>query len=56
MTPRIPPPTTCRCKPRLLALHAGQSWECDHGTSWRTIDAIDHGRGNDQWFAKWVIA
>jgi hypothetical protein len=44
------------CRPPMLALHAGQTWTCTHGAAWITVDAIDEGRGNKDWFVKWATA
>lgn len=55
MTVRILTPTPSCCPPAHLALHAGQHGTCSTGRAWITVDAIDVGRGNQDWFAKWVI-
>jgi hypothetical protein len=56
MPVRLLTPTEQCCTPALLAIRTGQTATCARGHDWITVDAIDEGRGNHDWYAKWVIA
>lgn len=57
MTARILTPTPTCCEPEpMLRLHVGQTAICPAGKEWIGVDAIDEGRGDHEWYTKWVIA
>lgn len=57
MTVRILAPVESCCEPDIYALNTGQPHAiCKQGREWVVVDAIDVGRGDRDWYAKWVIA